>query len=425
MFEVGIFPVKEMRFGSHTRWQDGVLEINQEEIVRLLLADPHIREASVDIARPGESVRVINYTDVVEPKIKVEGSGMVYPGVCGRPTATVGQGRTHRLAGCAVVECIDKRNLTEGERYYPARKQTGSPDPFFDLSGPNAVTPYASLLNLCLTMLAPPELNAEDRHRVLHSATLRVADRLAQTVRDKTPPASEVFDLTPKPDLPGAVFIPHLSSTEWVTGARSSIGMAVYGQIRLSAPWLLDGTEMLDGAVSQGHTWLLANNPLVLELCRRHGTTFNFIGCIIQRTNWTMQAEKEMAAERAAHLASKVGAQAAILTTDIRGQRFVETILTLQACERMGIKTVLCSEEEDPEDGNAPPFLLSPPELKAVVSTGTGAVPNPFPAVKRVIGAIPDPESWWYGELPPIPGRYGAFHAQDIYGYGKQSLADF
>jgi sarcosine reductase len=425
MLEIGTFPVKDMAFGSHTHWQDGVLEMDREEVLGLLLADPHIRQASADIVRPGESVRVVNYTDIIEPKVKVDGPGMVYPGVCGRPTTRVGQGRTSRLEGCAVVECVDMRGLSEAERYYPVRRQTGSPDPFFDMSGPGAVTPYASLFNLCLTMAAPQGLNAEDRHRVLHSATLRVADRLAQTVVGLEPPDVEVFNLTPQPDLPGAVFIPHLSSSEWVTGSRSSIGMAVYGQPRLSAPWLLDGTEMLDGAVSQVHTWMLANNPLVLEMCRRHGTTFNFKGCIIQRTNWTMQVEKEMAAERAAHLAAMVDAEAAIITTDIRGQRYVETILTLQACERAGIKTVLCSEEEDPEDGNAPPFLVSPPELKAVVSTGTGAVPNPFPPVERVVGAVPKAEDRWYGNQPPIPGRYGARHAQDIYGYGKQSLADF
>jgi glycine reductase len=425
MLEIGTFPVKDMRFGAQTRWQDGILEIDRAEILGLLMADSHIREASVDIARPGESVRVINYTDIVEPKVKVEGPGIVYPGVCGRLSAKVGQGRTYRLGGCAVAECVDKRRLSEEERYYPVRRQTGSPDSFFDLSGPSAVTAYASLCHLCLTIVAPPELNAEDRQYIIHSTTLKVADRLAQTVAGMTPLEREVFDLTPKAGLPGAVFIPHLSSTEWVTGSRSFIGMAVYGQPRLSAPWLLDGTEMLDGAVSQGHTWMLANNPLVLELCRRHGSTFNFLGCIIQRTNWTMQSEKEMAAERAAHLAAKIGAEAAIITTDIRGQRFVETILTLQACEQAGIKTILCSEEEDPEDGNAPPFLVSPPELKAVVSTGTGAVPTPFPPVQRVVGAIPKAEERWYGELPPIPGRYGAFHAQDIYGYGKQSLADF
>jgi glycine reductase len=254
---------------------------------------------------------------------------------------------------------------------------------------------------------------------------MRVLDRLAATVTTLDPPELETFDLTPREGLPGAVFIPHLSSLEWLSGSRSYLGMSVYGQTRLSAPWLLEGTEMLDGAVSQNHSLLLADNPVVLEMARRHGTTFNFVGCIIQRTNWTMQAEKEMAAERAAHLAQKVGASAAIVTTDIRGQRYLEAILTLQACERLGIATILLTEEEDPEDGTAPPFIFSPPEMVSVVSTGTGAVSGNFPPVEKVVGAVEYPEQRWYGEQPPILGRYGDYHAQDIWGYGKQSLADF
>ncbi len=423
--EIGTFHVKDMVFGRQTRWRNGVLELNRDELLGLVLQDSHITQAALDIVRPGESVRVINYTDVIEPKVKVSGPGVAYPGICGRPTARVGQGRTHRLAGCAIVECVDMKAAGSDENVLPMRRQTGSPDPYFAMSGPGAVTLYASLCNLCVTMGAPRGVGQEDRQRILHSAVLRVMDRVAQTVAGLEPEEVEAFDLTPKPGLPGAVFIPHLSSTEWTFGPRSSIGMAVYGQTRLSAPWLLDGTEMLDGAVSQRHSYILANNPVVLEMARRHGNVFNFKGCIIQRTNWTMQSEKEMMGDRAAHLAKAIGAEAAILTTDIRGQRFVETILTLQACEQAGIKTILLSEEEDPEGGTAPPFLLTPPELVAAVSLGTGAVPTAFPPVKQVVGAVTQVDDKWYGELPPIPGRYGAFHAQDIYGRGCQSMADY
>ena len=423
--EVGTFPVSEIVEGSQTHWNDGVLEIDLGELRSIVSEDPNVGNFEIDIVQPGDDVRVINYMDIVEPKVKLDGPGIAYPGICGRSTAMVGQGRTHRLGGCAVVECIDTSQVIVDDRVGFTRKQSGSPDPFFDMSGRNAVTPWALMHNICVSFEAPSGMNAEDRHRILHSATLRISDRLAQTVADLAPPEQEVFDLTPKEGLPGAVFIPHLSSTEWSVGARSSLGMAVYGQTRLSAPWLIEGTEMLDGAVSQRHSWMLANNPVVLDMCRRHGKTFNFLGCIIQRTNWTMQVEKEMAAERAAHLAAKIGAGAAITTTDIRGQRFVETILTLQACERMGIKTVLLTEEEDPEGGTAPPLLVSPPEVVSVVSLGTGSVPDTFASVGRVVGALSHPDEHWFGEQPPIPGRYGAYHAQDIFGWGTQSLADY
>lgn len=423
--EVGSFPVNDIRFGAVTRWDDGVLEVNRDEVIALIRQDPQVRGAAADIARPGESTRVVNYTDVIEPKVKVSGPGSAYPGLLGRLTAKVGSGRTHRLDGFAVVECVDYADVPNEVRYASRARQTGAPDPFFDKSGPNALTAFAPLVNLCLAMAPPPDMGLGDRHTVMRSATMRVADRLAETVAGLEPPELETFDLAPHDGLPGAVFIPHLSSMEWQTGPRSPVGMAVYGQTRLSAPWLLDGTEMLDGAVSGLHSWHLANNPVVLEMCRRHGSTFNFSGCIVQRTNWTMQSEKEMAADRAAHLAQQIGAKAAIVTTDIRGQRYLETVLTLQACERLGIATVMLSEEEDPEGGAAPPFILSPPEMVSVVSTGTGAVPGVFPPVDKVVGAVGEPEERWFGEQPPILGRYGAYHAQDIWGYGRESLADY
>ncbi|MDP6064728.1 MAG: hypothetical protein QGI49_08055 [SAR202 cluster bacterium] len=50
-------------------------------------------------------------------------------------------------------------------------------------------------------------------------------------------------------------------------------------------------------------------------------------------------------------------------------------------------------------------------------------VPDTFAPVPRVVGALSHPDKRWFGEQPPIPGRYGAYHAQDIFGWGRQSLA--
>ncbi|MDP6059461.1 MAG: glycine/sarcosine/betaine reductase component B subunit, partial [Pirellulaceae bacterium] len=165
--------------------------------------------------------------------------------------------------------------------------------------------------------------------------------------------------------------------------------------------------------------------PVVLEACRAHGREMNFKVCVVQRTNWTNQDEKELMAERLAHQLQLMDIQGAIITTDARGQRWVETILTADACERAGIKVVLLTEEEDNENGSAPPLLMSSPNLRAAVSNGTGDVPTPFPAVDRVVGSWDRASSSWYGELPPIHGRYGTKHFSDVYGYDCVSYVDF
>jgi len=64
-------------------------------------------------------------------------------------------------------------------------------------------------------------------------------------------------------------------------------------------------------------------------------------------------------------------------------------VRSIQACERLGIKTVFLTSEDDATDG-APTMLEPLPEADAIVSTSffknvTLAVPE-APAVARVIG---------------------------------------
>ena len=54
----------------------------------------------VDIAKPGESVR-ITPVDVIEPRVKVSG-GEIFPGVIGKVSPQVGTGRTHTRWKAAV-----------------------------------------------------------------------------------------------------------------------------------------------------------------------------------------------------------------------------------------------------------------------------------------------------------------------------------
>ncbi|MDP2948251.1 MAG: glycine/sarcosine/betaine reductase component B subunit [Chloroflexota bacterium] len=445
--EVGTFRIREVVFGRRTRLESGVLELNKQELLDGVLKDPYVARADIDIARPGEPTRIIEYENIIEPKLKVEGVGTPYPGVCGRPTEMVGAGRTHRLGGVSVIECLDLSDIPEavmgesrqwGREHEQHEVREGTLDSpvhhrFLDMSGPGAVTPYASLINVCLVVKPVNGLPAQEQHYVSFSNSLKLADRLAELTRGLKPHEEEVFDTTPKPGLPGVVYIPHMASTEPVVGAKGTYGTAVYGQVRLSAPWYLTGTEMLDGAVcgggagavsGGGATWRMANNPIVMALWRRHTKELNFLGCLIQRTNWTNQNEYRMAADRASQLCLALGVRGAILTTDIRGQRWVGTMLTLQSCEGAGIKTVLLTEEEDNENGGAPPLLFSSPEFAAGVSTGTGDVPG-FNPVSRVIGTIERAPEAWFRALPPIHGRYGVTHVQDYFGFGKDSYGDF
>ena len=138
--EVGSIHVRDVEIGRATALSGHTLVIDPEELRALVLEDSHFADVRVHLVKPGESVRVIHVLDVVEPRWKVSGPGGVFPGFVS-PALTVGEGRTHRLAGVAVAE-------------------VGAPVPgestvfrqrLIDMAGPGAeLTPFARTMNVAL-----------------------------------------------------------------------------------------------------------------------------------------------------------------------------------------------------------------------------------------------------------------------------------
>src|SRR6266566_3276275 len=399
--EMGTFPVSDVVFGRATRYDAGRLTVDRDAVLAAVRQDPRIASAELEIARPGESVRIWPVRDVIEPRIKVEGPGVCYPGICGRDIATVGEGRTHRLAGMGVVEVSSVNWHDAGGDYV---------ETYLDMSGPyGQMYPYQKLVNLCLVVEPDATLNEEVKNYAVHKAALTVADQLGEAVRALAPPEREVFELRPvDPSLPRVVYIWCVHSPQAMSGSPTAFAMS----------------------------WTVANNPLFLDLYRRHGRDWNFLGVISLRTEWTTQTEKQLMANQTAKLAGQLGAQGAVVTWDAGGNEFIEVVRSIQACERLGIKTVFLTSEDDATEG-APTMLEPLPEADAIVSTSffksvTLAVPN-APAVARVIGlprkavlrgstvglhAGADGMLATSGELPP-PWRY-----DDHYGFGSLSCVE-
>jgi glycine reductase len=426
--DMGTFPVHDVVFGTHTRWQDGRLEIDRAAMIELILHDPRIASAELELAKPGESIRIWPVRDVIEPRVKVDGPGVVYPGICGRPITTVGQGRTHRLAGVGVTEVSGVNWHEAGGDYV---------DIFLDMSGPWAeLIPMSALLNVCVVVEPDPALGNEAQNLAVHNAALTVSDRLAASVAALPPPDREVFELRQvEHTLPRVLYIQCLHSPQAMSGSLHTFCTTTYGLTQLTPPWFFHPNEILDGAITGPYrtalamSWTVANNPVLLELYRRHGVDWNFLGVIALRTEWTTQHEKQLMANQTAKLAQMLGAQGAIVTWDAGGNEFIEVIRTIQACERLGIKTVFLTSEDD-ATGGAPTMLEPLREADAIVSTGffktrTLEVPE-LPAVQRVIGhqtkrigPLRDQPVPTAGPLPPPP-RY-----DDHYGFNRLSCAEF
>lgn len=425
---LGTFPVHDLVFGRATRWNDGVLEINPDELTAELRRDRRILDAELRLLRPGERTRLVNVRDLIEPRIKVEGPGVCYPGIRGRPNLTVGEGRTHRLSGLAVAESADAV-LYDGN--------DGWLDRWLDMYGPVAdVAPTGNLLNLALILKVEPGIVAQERSDAAHRAALDLSDRLARTTVGLTPPEEHVFTLEPPASgLPRVVYITCLRSPQHYSGSLYATWVGIYGMTRLTPPWLLHPNELLDGAIggpasshSATTSWIMTNNPIVGDLYAGHGVDHEFLGIIAIRTRWTSQDEKDLTAYQAAKLARMLGADGAIITHDAGGNDFMEVMQTVQACERLGIKTVLVAPEAPPEAGGLP-LLMELPEADAIVSTGSGrpsAEPLAVPPPDLVLGGdelFATQDRPW--ERIPATSAMSSTRWRDHYGTGTISCFEY
>jgi glycine reductase len=382
--ELGSFPVNFVRFGSKTQWKAGVLEIDRDGLIIDILKDSRIKSVALELASPGDSVRITTVRDVIEPRIKVEGPGVVYPGICGRDVTTVGRGRTHRLKNVGVVEVAAVPLYTNpGMGGYVDRT-------LIDMRGNGDLSPaFSRLHNVCVVLDVDETLDVHDQNHAAHLAALYVSDSLGNATRHLVPPEIETFELGEvDSDLPKIAYILCQHSPEHHAGSVRGWGDHLYGLTRLHSPWVIHPNELLDGALSFDNSWGFVNNPLLNEIYFRHGVDLNFVGCVVIRTRWSSQAEKDVTSQQAAKTARMLGAQGTVVVGMVGGNDFMEAIRTAQACELEGLATTFVVLEDDPNEGGS--AILEPlPEVKSIVSVGVGRAEQkaaPVGPVERVIG---------------------------------------
>ncbi|MBI4321403.1 MAG: hypothetical protein HY675_23165 [Chloroflexi bacterium] len=385
--ELASFPVREVRINGRTRYDDGVLEIDKDELLSLVLQDERVASADIGVAVPGDRTRIVNIRDAVTPRVKVSGPGCVFPGILG-PVETVGEGRTNTLDGLTVVHSSE---------YEPtATTGTGAQNSgVVDMWGPGApLTPLSSTINVVLTSELADGVNELEAHTAIQLAECRVAQRLAETTRDATSRSVEVFELCDvDPSLPRVVYVMGFI-TEWHTPVSR---ISYYGlPVRESLATFVHPNEFLDGALTydarkgsstDSNTVRLMNHPVVLALLREHGKRLNFLGVILQRTRFESEFGKQVTAANTSQFARLLKAEHAILTrTTPSGNNLMDAMFTVQALEKKGIKTVFLTPEAGGTDGSGPALHFYVPEAVGMVSTGNMHLEPELPAPDKVIG---------------------------------------
>jgi glycine reductase complex component B subunit alpha and beta len=385
--EIANFPVREIHLGNSFRYQGGTLEVNHEDLVRLVREDRRIRDVRFETASPGEPVRITGIRDVVEPRAKFGGDAQVFPGIIA-PVEYVGSGLTHRLSGMTV--------LTTAAYEGTIRAGTGvQRSAILDMWGPGAAASrFSSLVHLVLILRLREGLAELDAHGAIQKAEFEVAKRLAEVTEGLIAECVEHYELNNQGrSVPRIVLIQGCLTDS----QQSHTGVSYYGlPIRDSLATLIHPNELLDGAVATNTTrgvayspttWDWQNHPLALGLYREQTAgRLTFVGVILERISYDTFHGKEVIAHNTAQLAAQLGADAALVSWLGSGNAFVEVMLTIRDCERRGIKTALVTYEYGGKDGVDSPLLYYVPEANAVVSTGSRDRWIELPEAERIIG---------------------------------------
>ncbi|MBI4527555.1 MAG: hypothetical protein HY695_27485 [Deltaproteobacteria bacterium] len=400
--ELAEFPVTQLILGKRFRYDSGILEVNRQELLELILNDKRIREASLALALPGEKVRITGIRDIVEPRVKVNGGGQVFPGVLG-PVAQVGAGTTHRLSGMSIVATAEYEGTL---RSGTAAQRSG----IIDMWGPGAeASRFSRLTSLVLVLRLAHGLSELEAHAAIQRAECEAAKKLAEATIGLPPRNVESYDLAKKADLPVVVLIQGCLTDSH----RPHSGVSYYGLcIRDSLATVIHPNELMDGAVTintargvgySPRTWDWQNHALSLGLYREHGKRLNFAGVILERIRFEVFHGKEVNAHTASQLAAFLGADGAFLAWLGGGNAFMDVMLTLKSCEQRGIKTVLITYEHSGKDGRDAPLLFYVPEADAVVSTGSRDRWLELPPAERVVGPYDKVQILSYPGAPAVP----------------------
>lgn len=374
--DMDIVYIRDVQFAERTEVKSGVLYINKAEMLQEI-ADPFFTSIDIELARPGESVRIIPVKDVIEPRIKISGTdeGTSFPGIEGT-FSECGEGTLKVLRGCAVVTTGTIVGVQEG---------------IIDMCGEGAKYCYYSKLNNVVVIgNCPDHTDPHVHEKACRILGIKAAHYLAKSAKAAVGDEKKVYELAPvdpKKQLPKAgviymVMAQGLLHDNYIYGVNAGSTNPVY----------MHPNEVFDGAIVNGccviasdknTTWDHQNNPLLEELYKHHGIDLEFGGCIITPTH-TVLYDKERNSYEAVRMARNLGWDIAAVVEEGAGNPEADLMMMIRACEKAGIKTVgmlsACCGEEGTTD--------STPEADACINTGTDAdyVPVHLEPMEKVLG---------------------------------------
>ncbi|MDY6824833.1 MAG: glycine/sarcosine/betaine reductase component B subunit [Thermodesulfobacteriota bacterium] len=380
------YHVRELRLGEETSWSDGVLTVNAEALKKYLIAEAGVRRVGIAVTNPGDSVRIVNILDAIEPRTK-PGDGQIFPGFLGAMDGTVGHGVTHALDGSAVLVC----GSVPGE----VANQVVS-EAIVDMTGPGArYTPFSQTRNLVLWCDFYDDQSPLKRVSVARYAGLMAARWLAEATLEHAPDEIRTYGLLDKSvtiqnGTPQVVYICPgmlLSDLHQTFLAGSSL---------TSTPTVVHPTQLMDGILVSGNydigstrnpTYLYQRSPIVETLfAYQDKGLLSFMGVIVTKCLIEGSVGKQRSAYLAAQTAKLLDADGVVISIEECGHAYADLMLTCQACEEMGINTVLLMAESAGATGAKPGPIAFAESADAVVSVGNMDEVISLPPVDFIYG---------------------------------------
>jgi len=381
--ELGKIHIKDIQFANESKIEANVLYVNKEELIKAVWEDEAIASVDLEIARPGESVRITPVKDVIEPRVKVEGRGGIFPGVLSK-VDTVGEGKTIALKGMAVV--------TTG-------KIVGFQEGIVDMTGPGAeYTPFSKLNNLVIIAEPAEGIKQHEHEKAVRYIGFKAAKYLGELARNLQPEETKVYETKPLleqiaqyPDLPKVGYVYMLQTQGLLHDTY------VYGvDAKQIVPTILYPTEIMDGAIVSGNcvsacdknpTYVHLNNGVIEELYEKHGKEINFLGVIITNENVYL-ADKERSSNWTAKFTKYLGLDAAIVSQEGFGNPDTDLIMNCKKIETEGVKTVIVTDEYAGQNGASQSLADADPKANAVVTGGNANQLIVLPKLDKIIGHI-------------------------------------
>jgi glycine reductase len=399
-----IHRVESLRIGDATSFDGGNMTVSPEPAAELF-DDPSLARVKLQVAAPGDSVRIVKVLDSVEPRTKGPGGGGIFPGFV---SAALPQGRgdTHVLRGMAVVAA----------GYLP-RAQEGLVEMRGDAA---ALSPLGGLHNLVVEFEPAEDARWEDVDAALRLGTLRLAAAVAEAALEAEP--DEVEEVLPSD--PSRDVLPRIGAVTNLQTQGAFKDVFVYGRsFSQSLPTIIDPNELDDGAVVSGQfghpglknpTHVFQNHPVVAALRARDGTDLTFAGLVISPEP-VEQAQKEFISAHAARLCRALGFDAAIVTKEGGGNADADVSLKMDALEDLGVVAIGILNEMSGPNGTGPPLVVPPDRAKSLISTGNYDERLELGEVERALGgdrveivdaeatsAFEIPTAAVYGSLSPL-----------------------